>query len=87
MKFVKSECERLGISPYNYGIGNENVAGDGQVIFSFDGKIWLCYISERGSMCSTSRFENYFDAIEFFIYKLVIDKNNRIMPEINFGSI
>lgn len=87
IEFVRVECDRLGIAPYQYGLGNEHVAGDGQYVFTYEEGRWLCYVSERGQRYNMASFENSYDAIEFFIYKLVITDKNRVMPTLDFSAL
>lgn len=87
LEFVRAECDRLNIDPYRYGLGDDHVAGDGQMVLTYEEGRWLCYVAERGQRYSTASFEDSFDAIGFFVYKLVINDQNRIMPLIDFAKL
>lgn len=86
-EFLRNECQRLKINPYNYCIGDQQRFGEGEYVFEGEGDLWVVYGYERGKVKNRATFENLYDAITFFIYRLTITPSNRKMPKITFQAL
>jgi hypothetical protein len=72
-----------GVSPATYYLGRADV--DDRTCLYEEGEFWVVAHCERGARWSPCFFENYHDAVNFFVWNLLQQKAN--LPTINWKQV